>query len=52
MNTLEPPANVPRPELVRIHAAGLEQLRGGVGNEGLVEIEDDCENGGLAAHHG
>jgi hypothetical protein len=52
MNTLEPPANVLRPELVRIDAGGLEQLRCGVGNERLVEVEDDGENGGLAAHHG
>jgi len=48
---LEPLADVIRPELAGIDAAGLEQLRGGVGDEGLVEVEDDRENGGFAAHH-
>ena len=49
---LEPSMDVIRPELVGIDAARLERQRGGVGDEGLVEVEDDRENGGLAAHHG
>jgi hypothetical protein len=49
---VDPLAHALGPELGWVKAACQQELRGRIGEEGLVEIENIGENGGLAAHHG